>query len=146
MNERRIESFEQFAALWQDIYTAQGRPCWDNILPYYADDIRFRDSVQSLQGKKEFTAMTRRLAKRSKNLKFVIHNGTMSDNLIFIEWEMIIAYKKFPKSSVFGSSRLLLRDGKVIDQRDYYDLWGDIYDNIPVVRKLYRVFMKGAFG
>lgn len=146
MEEYRIESLEQFTALWQEIYTSSGRPSWEGILPYYAEDIVFRDSVQELRGIRDFTAMTERLAKRSKNLEFIIHNATMSGDLIFMEWEMVIAYKRYPKSSVYGASRILLRDGKVISQRDYYDLWGDIFDNIPGIGKAYRAFMKGRFG
>ncbi len=146
MDDYRITSLSQFTALWQGIYRSRGRPCWDGILPYYRDDIHFRDSVQEIRGIAPFTAMTRRLAERSKNLEFVIHDGAMDDDVIFIEWEMIIAYKKYPKSSVYGSSRIVLRDGKVADQRDYYDLWGDIFDNIPGFRRLYRSFMRRKFG
>lgn len=90
--------------------------------------------------------MTRRLARRSKNLEFLVHNSVMEGDLIFFDWEMIISYKNYPKSSVFGSTRILLRDGKILQQRDYYDLWGDIFDNIPVVRKVYRRFMRKRFG
>ena len=32
------------------------------------------------------------------------------------------------------------------DQRDYYDLWGDVFDNIPWMAKRYRKFMKKRFG
>lgn len=35
---------------------------------------------------------------------------------------------------------------KVEEQRDYYDLWGDIFDNIPRFGKAYRRFMKRKFG
>ena len=35
---------------------------------------------------------------------------------------------------------------KIIKQRDYYDLWGDILDNIPRIGKMYRKFMKKKFG
>lgn len=90
--------------------------------------------------------MTERLAKRSKNLQMVIHNSSMQDNLIFIEWEMIISYKKYPKTSIFGVSRTTLKDGKIVEQRDYYDLWGDIIDNIKFFRKGYRRFMRKRFG
>ncbi len=146
MDQYRIESLAQFTALWQDIYTSSGHPSWVRILPYYADDIVFRDSVQELRGKKAFTAMTERLTRRSRDLEFIIHNATMTGDLIFMEWEMVISYKRYPKSSVYGASRVQLQDGKVIGQRDYYDLWGDIFDNIPGVGKAYRAFMKGRFG
>jgi hypothetical protein len=60
---------------------------------------------------------------------------------------MTIKFKKNPSSVLFGSSRVTLNDeGKIVEQRDYYDLWGDIFDNIPRVRKPYRRFMKRKFG
>ena len=66
---------------------------------------------------------------------------------IFIEWEMTIGFKKYPNSIMYGSSRLTINnEGKIIEQRDYYDLWGDIFDNIPRFGKAYRRFMKRKFG
>lgn len=146
MDEPKIKSLKHFLTLWKDIYTDEGKPGWDHMLPYYADDIFFKDSVQEIRGKEEFTAMTRRLSQRSKNLEFLVHNSLKQKNLIFVEWEMVISYKKYPKSSIYGASRILLRDGKVAEQRDYYDLWGDIFDNIRFIAKGYRRFMKRKFG
>jgi hypothetical protein len=46
-----------------------------------------------------------------------------------------------------GASRLTLNEeGKIAAQRDYYDLWGTILDNIPGVGKGYRKFMQKVFG
>jgi hypothetical protein len=146
MSESRIRDLPHFLTLWQDVYASAGRPGWDHILPYYDKDIHFRDSVQELHGIEEFSEMTRRLARRSKNIDFLVHNSLMQGDLIFIEWEMRISYKSYPTSSVFGASSLLLRDGKILEQRDYYDLWGDILDNIPFLRKGYRRFMRKRFG
>ena len=133
-------------SLWQDVYASAGRPAWDHILPYYDQDIVFQDSVQRIQGIKDFSEMTRRLAKRSRKIGFLVRNSVMTGDLIFIEWEMRISYKNYPKSSVFGASRILLRQGKILEQRDYYDLWGDIFDNIPFLGKGYRLFMRKRFG
>jgi len=91
--------------------------------------------------------MTERLTKRSKDLKMNIVKAVMEENIIFIEWEMTIKFKKNPSSVLYGSSRLTLNnEGKIIEQRDYYDLWGDIFDNIPRFGKAYRKFMKRKFG
>ncbi len=116
------------------------------MLLYYHDDIFFKDSIQEIRGMREFSAMTDRLAKRSRDLEYRIHNTVMDGNIIFVEWEMVLSYKKYPKSSIYGSSRITLKDGKIIEQRDYYDLWGDIFDNIQFIRKGYRRFMKKRFG
>ena len=71
----------------------------------------------------------------------------MQENIIFVEWEMIIAFKSRPSSVIYGSSRLTINEeGKISEQRDYYDLWGDIFDNIPRFHKAYRRFMKRKFG
>ncbi len=138
---------ESIKELWSRTYNTQGKPDWSHILPYYDENIRFRDSIQELNGMEEFVAMTRRLTDRSKDLSMNIVRVIQQDRDIFIEWEMTIKYKKNPSSVLYGSSRVTLNEeGKIIEQRDYYDLWGDIFDNIPRFGKVYRRFMKKKFG
>jgi hypothetical protein len=133
--------------LWSKTYNTEGKPDWSHILPYYDDNILFRDSIQEIGGIKEFTAMTERLTQRSKDLKMKIVNAAMDENIIFIEWEMTLSFKKYPSSVLYGSSRLTLSEGgKILEQRDYYDLWGDIFDNIPRFGKAYRKFLIRKFG
>jgi limonene-1,2-epoxide hydrolase len=133
--------------LWSQTYNTAGKPDWSHILPYYDKTIYFRDSIQQIRGIEAFTAMTERLAKRSKDLKMKIVHAVMEENTIFLEWEMTLSFKKYPSSILYGSSRLTLNaDGKIIEQRDYYDLWGDIFDNIPRFGKAYRKFLIKKFG
>lgn len=95
----------------------------------------------------EFREMTKRLTDRSKELSMNIVRTAQQDKDIFIEWEMTITFKKNPNSVMYGSSRVTLNDeGMIIEQRDYYDLWGDIFDNIPRFGKAYRRFMRRKFG
>ena len=143
----RIEDADTVKELWSKTYNTEGKPDWSHILPYYDKNIRFRDSVQELHGIDDFVAMTERLTKRSKDLKMNIVNVVKNDHVYFLEWEMTIKFKKNPSSVLYGASRLTLNDeGKIIEQRDYYDLWGDIFDNIPRFGKAYRKFMKKKFG
>jgi hypothetical protein len=146
MVESKIRDLPHFLSLWQDVYASEGKPAWDHILPFYDKHIVFQDSVQRIRGIKDFSEMTRRLARRSRKIGFLVRNSVMTGDLIFIEWEMRITYKNYPRSSVFGASRILLRHGKILEQRDYYDLWGDIFDNIPFLGKGYRQFMRKRFG
>jgi limonene-1,2-epoxide hydrolase len=133
--------------LWSKTYNTQGRPDWSHILPYYTEDIYFRDCIQELHGIDEFRAMTRRLTDRSGDLSMNILRTSMTGKDIFIEWEMTIQFKKRPTSVLYGSSRVSLNeDGKIKEQRDYYDLWGDIFDNIPRFGWRYRRFMRKKFG
>jgi len=145
--EYAITSQEQLQDLWTNIYNTEGKPDWSHILPYYDDEVYFRDTIQEIRGKKEFAAMTERLVKRSGSLKMEIKNTARNENVIFLEWVMTLSFKKYPNSSIYGSSRVTLNDaGKIIEQRDYYDLWGDIFDNIPRFAPLYRKFMHKKFG
>ena len=138
---------ETIKELWSKTYNTQGKPDWSHILPYYDQAIRFRDSIQELQGMEDFRAMTERLASRSNELSMKILRTAQQDSYIFIEWEMTLIFKKRPESTLYGSSRVTLsEEGKIIEQRDYYDLWGDIFDNIPRFGKAYRRFMKRKFG
>lgn len=146
MNEYRIRDLDHYLSLWEEIYSSPGGPKWDHLIPYYDENITFRDTVQEINGIDDFKDMTERLTKRSKNLDVLIHNAVMRDDRIFIEWEMIISYKKYPKTSIYGVSRTTLKDGKIVDQRDYFDLWGDIIDNIRFLSRGYRRFMRKRFG
>ena len=143
----RIENKEQFIKLWINIYNTKGKLDWSDILPYYDDNIYFRDTIQEIHGMKEFKLMTERLTERSKDLKMKIVHILFEGNIIFFEWEMSLSYKRYPNSMLFGASRITLNeDGKIVEQRDYYDLWGDIIDNIPLLANGYRKFMKKRFG
>jgi limonene-1,2-epoxide hydrolase len=138
---------ESLKELWSKTYNTQGKPDWSHILPFYDDNIYFKDSIQAIHGIEDFKAMIERLTTRSKDLKMNIVNSIMSGNIVFIEWEMTIKYKKNPSSVLYGTSRLTINEaGKIIEQRDYYDLWGDIFDNIPRFGKAYRRFMIKKFG
>lgn len=145
--ESYIQSKEQLRDLWTNIYNTDGKPDWSHILPYYDDDIFFWDTVQKIHGIEEFKGLTERLIERSNDLKMDIKNIAQNGNVIFLEWEMTLSFKKYPNSSILGSSRVTLNDkGKIVEQRDFYDLWGDIFDNIPRFNKMYRKFMHKKFG
>ena len=146
-DEKLVINQEKIIDLWSKTYNTKGKPDWSHILPYYDDQIYFRDSIQEIHGIEDFTAMTERLADRSKDLKMHIVRTAQQENIIFIEWEMTISYKKNPSSVIYGSSRVTINEaGKIAEQRDYYDLWGDIFDNIPRFGKAYRKFMHKKFG
>jgi hypothetical protein len=142
-----IKDLEQFVELWSKTYNTEGKPDWSHILPYYDEAIHFRDSVQEIRGLQPFREMTERLTRRSSELEMKIVSAAMEDRTIFMAWEMTILFRKTRRSVVYGASRLTLNgEGKIIEQRDYYDLWGDIFDNVPGFGKLYRGFMRRVFG
>lgn len=133
--------------LWSKTYNTDGKPDWSHIFPYYHPEIIFQDSVQKLQGIDNFKAMCNRLAGRCRKLHMEIISVLQDSDIIMMDWKMTMSFRKFPDKPVFGCTRLTLHDdGRIIEQRDYFDLWGDIFDGIPVFKKIYRKFMARFFG
>ena len=133
--------------LWSRTYNTRGKPDWSHIYPYYHPDIVSQDSIQRLEGIDEFVALCERLTKRCEELRMDIHAVAMEDRVIFLQWTMTMIFRKSPSTPVYGSTVLTLHeDGRIITQRDYYDLWGDIFNGIPYFKKTYRKFMRKFFG
>jgi hypothetical protein len=63
------------------------------------------------------------------------------------DWVMTMMFKKYPNTPIYGSTKLIIsNDGLIKEQRDYYDLWGDIFNKIPRFGKMYRRFLIRKFG
>ncbi|MBS3971404.1 MAG: nuclear transport factor 2 family protein [Erysipelotrichia bacterium] len=133
--------------LWSKTYNPHGLPDWSHIFPYYHQDIVFQDSIQRVEGFKDFEAMCQRLTKRCRSLHMELSNVNQKGNVISMEWVMTMSFKKSPTTPLYGSTFLTLNEaGMIIKQRDYYDLWGDIFNYVPHWNKMYRKIMKKYFG
>lgn len=138
---------ERVRELWSKTYNTEGKPDWSHIFPYYHDDIVFQDSIQKVEGKEAFLGVCNRLTERCQSLNMNILSIAQEGNIIIFEWIMTMSFKKYPNTPLYGASKLTLNeDGIIIRQRDYYDMWGDIFNNIPHWNKIYRRFLKRKFG
>jgi len=133
--------------LWSRTYNAHGKPDWSHIYPYYHPEVIFQDSIQRVEGIQEFTALCERLTRRCEALQMEIGAIAQNGNTILMDWTMTMVFRKSPSTPIYGSTKLVLHeDGRIIAQRDYYDLWGDIFDGIPFFRGPYRRFVRKVFG
>lgn len=144
--EQKLD-LETVRTQWSKTYNTSGKPDWTHLFPYYHRNIIFQDSIQRVEGKEAFMALCSRLSDRCKELRMDIIDLSQTENRIFMQWEMTMMFKKFPSSTLYGCSKLTLNEESlIIEQRDYYDLWGDIFDNIPRFGRMYRKFMHRKFG
>jgi len=133
--------------LWSKTYNADGKPDWSHLYPYYHPDVVFQDSIQRIEGIKEFVALCERLTQRCQSIHMEILAIAQDSNTILMDWIMTMAFTKYPPTPVYGSTKLTLHeDGRIIGQRDYFDLWGAILDGIPLLKNRYRRFMRKVFG
>jgi limonene-1,2-epoxide hydrolase len=140
-------SADRVKALWSKTYNTRGKPDWSHIYPYYHPDLVFQDSIQRIEGIEAFKALCERLTARCKELRMDIGSAAQDGKVILMQWTMTMMFEKFPSTPIYGATALTLHeDGRIIAQRDYYDLWGDIFNGIPWFRKAYRKFMRRRFG
>lgn len=123
--------------------TMSGASGFAVINQYYHPNVRFRDAIQELRGRDAFIEMTERFMKRCSSLDVQLNDAAQNGNVIFLQWTMRMRFGKSPETTIEGSTKLTLdAEGKVIEHRDYFDLWGDTLDAIPGVGKLYRRAVK----
>jgi limonene-1,2-epoxide hydrolase len=134
--------------LWSRTYNTSGKPDWSHLYPYYHPDVVFQDTIQRIEGIKEFVALCERLTQRCESIQMEILSIAQNSNTILMDWVMTMAFTKYPPTPVYGSTKLTLHeeDGRIIAQRDYFDLWGDIINGIPLLKKRYRSFIRRVFG
>jgi limonene-1,2-epoxide hydrolase len=133
--------------LWSRTYNHDGKPDWSHIFPYYHPDIVFHDSIQRIEGIDAFKALCKRLTRRCEQINMDIQSVASDGQSVFFQWKMQMKFRRWPSAPIYGCSRLTLDEsGRIVEQRDYYDLWGDIFDGIPWFRRGYRWFMHQYFG
>jgi limonene-1,2-epoxide hydrolase len=138
---------ERVLDLWSKTYNREGKPDWSHIFPYYHEDIVFQDSIQRIEGKESFIALCDRLTERCEQLNMDIHTIVQDGEHIVFDWTMTMVFRRWPSNPIFGCTKLTLgEDGRIVEQRDYFDLWGDIFNGIPYFRGPYRKFMHRYFG
>lgn len=149
MNELELKpmNIDTVKELWSKTYNTEGKPDWSHIFPYYHKNIVFQDTIQRIEGIDDFIAMCNRLTKRTHQLNMEIVSIVQNDNIIMFDWVMTMMFKKYPSTPMYGSTKLTIScEGLILQQRDYYDLWGDIFNNIPHFNKMYRKFLVKKFG
>lgn len=138
---------ETVKKLWSITYNTEGKPDWSHIFKYYHKDIIFQDSIQRIEGIDAFSDMCNRLTTRTKQLKMEIVSIAQHENVIIFDWVMTMMFKKWPSTPMYGATKLVVSDDNfILEQRDYFDMWGDIFNNIPRFKKMYRRFLKRKFG
>jgi ketosteroid isomerase-like protein len=94
----------------------------DGLDKLYAEDMRFRDPIQQLDGRAAFLAMNERLLRRMRTLTWQIHHAAGDDDHAMLEWTMRATTKLGLELSVDGTTVVRAHTGRIVDHRDYWDL------------------------
>ena len=133
--------------LWNRTHDGNGKPDWSHLYEYYHDDVVFQDVIQRVEGKGPFIEMCDRLAERCSEMTMEIHDVAITGNIVFIQWTMGTAFRNTPMGYITGMSKFTIADdNRIIEQRDSFDIWGDIIKAFPGIGTGYRKIMHALFG
>jgi hypothetical protein len=104
---------------------------WPSILPYYTDDIAYRDPNVTIEGIDMMSQFLGRLFANSPNLITTVEEESCIGDIYMATWTMVGSFAGVPFEAP-GMSIVKFRpkSTKVYYQRDYYTE-GDIMINIP---------------
>jgi hypothetical protein len=112
----------------------------------YHPDVKFRDAIQSLEGRDAFIDMNLRMIEKME-ISFELLNIAESPNCIFQSWNMGMRPRRRSSGtlSLNGVTELVLdENGMVTSHTDHWDLWGPVWDATPL-KKPYR-WLVGKMG
>lgn len=103
----------------------------DGLDQLYAEDMRFRDPIQQLDGRAAFLDMNQRLLRRMRALTWQIHHAMGDDDRAMLEWTMHATTRVGVKLDVDGTTVVRAHGGRIIDHRDYWDLGEMFASSVP---------------
>ena len=109
---------------------------------FYDADVVFRDPLQTIVGRTPFVAMNRSVIARAKHVTFEVTESAVGDGVIFLAWIMRYVTHMGPTLVFEGSTRARVRDGRIVEQREYWDLLSTFASSVPGIRTLYAWFAR----
>jgi len=106
----------------------------------YDDKVTFKDPFNEVEGIASVYEIFAHMYHNLDNPRFVINEYMDKNNVAYVKWEFIFAFKGEKKEHRFeGVSRLIVNDeDKVISHTDYWDAAEHMYEKMPIVGSLIR--------
>ncbi|MEQ8471652.1 MAG: nuclear transport factor 2 family protein [Marinoscillum sp.] len=136
MNKQTIENFKN--------YFSQLGPNNDSALAeIYSENIVFTDPIHQIRGIKNLRQYFGSLNENLIEGSFMFTDESIIDNKAFLCWQMHLKLKRPKKHvSASGISVLTIEQGKIIEQRDFFDAGELFYEHVPVLGGIIRFIKK----
>ncbi|MDX1553884.1 MAG: nuclear transport factor 2 family protein [Marinobacter sp.] len=107
----------------------------------YGNNVRFTDPFTTVQGIDELTEYFSGAYANVISCDFEFAAPVINGEDVCIPWVMHLQHKRIRKGKVVkvdGISQLVIREGRVINHRDYFDIGQLLYENLPVMGGVIR--------
>ncbi|MEX6723926.1 nuclear transport factor 2 family protein [Parapedomonas caeni] len=111
------------------------------LLAFYAEDARFKDPFNEVEGRAAIGAIFRHMFAALEAPRFVVHEQVAAGAQAFLAWEMHYRLRRLVRAPMVirGASHLRFDDaGLVTEHRDYWDAAEEFYAKLPFVGGLMR--------
>lgn len=113
----------------------------------YSDHVRFTDPFSSVRGIDELTEYFTGAYANVISCGFEFGEPVVNGEDVCIPWIMHLQHKRIRKGKsvkVDGISQLVIRKGRVVSHRDYFDAGQLLYENLPVMGGVIRWIRRQA--
>jgi len=120
----------------KDFYMNLADTEWAKIDQIYADDICFRDPINTLRGRAKLHHYLHDYSSQLRGCRFEYLDQVMLSGRVYIKWDMYFfrANSKAKKIiNVRGVSQLEFDERGIYFHENFYDVGAMIYENVPVV-------------
>jgi ketosteroid isomerase-like protein len=115
----------------------------EQLRALYSEDLRYESPIQQASDRESFLRLVRHMATRWVPFSLEIDDGVESATRVFGHFRLTLSPRFLSKPlAVEGITRCVLRDGKISQQRDYYDALTVAVDSIPFAGVAYRKIIR----
>jgi ketosteroid isomerase-like protein len=113
----------------------------------YADDARFKDPFNEVQGLQAIRGVFEHMFTALDNPRFLVTQAIVQGNECFLVWDFLFRFRRFsgePQTVRGGSHLRFAADGRIALHRDYWDTAEELYEKLPGVGALMRWLKRRA--
>lgn len=137
MNTSVHETLGRFKQLFNNLCAGN----MAELCSVYSDHVRFTDPFSSVRGIDELTEYFTGAYANVISCGFEFGEPVVNGEDVCIPWVMHLQHKRIRKGKsvkVDGISQLVIRKGRVVSHRDYFDAGQLLYENLPVMGGVIR--------
>jgi ketosteroid isomerase-like protein len=113
----------------------------------YADDARFKDPFNEVQGLPAIRGVFDHMFAALDSPRFIVTQAIVQGDQCFLVWDFLFRFRRFSSElqTVRGGSHLkFAADGRIALHRDYWDAAEELYEKLPGVGALMRWLKRRA--
>jgi limonene-1,2-epoxide hydrolase len=105
----------------------------------YSEELRYENPIQRVEGLDKFLRLLGHMTVHWAPFSMQIDEGMESSERIFARFQLVFRPTFLRRTlDIEGLTRCVVADGRIVVQRDYYDVMSSAVDAVPLAGPVYR--------